>query len=98
MKQKVIIVGTGLAGLASAVRLMNKGYEVVMVDKFHQAGGRLNQLKKEGYTFDMAPTFFSMSYEFDELLKDCNLSPLFQFQELNPLYHVYFRGSRKHYI
>ncbi len=97
MKQKVIIVGTGLAGLASAVRLMNKGYEVVMLDKFHQAGGRLNQLKKEGYTFDMAPTFFSMSYEFDELLKDCNLSPLFQFQELNPLYHVYFRGSRKHY-
>jgi phytoene desaturase len=97
MVKRALIVGTGLAGLAAAVRLVNKGVKVTMVEKYHQAGGRLNQLKKEGYTFDLAPTFFSMSYEFNELLTDCNIKPLFEFQELNPLYHVYFRGSEKKY-
>jgi phytoene desaturase len=97
MSKNVLIVGTGLAGLASAVRLVNKGYKIDMVEKYHQPGGRLNQLQKEGYTFDMAPTFFSMSYEFNELLKDCNIKPLFEFQELNPLYNVYFRNSGKKY-
>lgn len=97
MAKKALIVGTGLAGLSSAVRLVNKGYSVEMIEKYHQPGGRLNQLKKDGYTFDMAPTFFSMSYEFNELLKDCNINPLFDFQELDPLYQVFFRTTKKHY-
>ena len=97
MVKKACIVGTGLAGLATAVRLVNKGYQVEMIEKFHQPGGRLNQLIKAGYTFDFGPTFFSMSYEFNELLKDCNIKPLFEFQELNPLYHVYFRNTKKQY-
>ena len=97
MAKQALIVGTGLAGLAAAARLIDKGIEVTMVEKYHQPGGRLNQIKKDGFTFDMAPTFFSMSYEFDELLSDCNIKPLFEFQELNPLYHVYFRNSGKKY-
>ncbi|MGD9993744.1 MAG: phytoene desaturase family protein [Salinivirgaceae bacterium] len=97
MEKKILIVGTGLAGLSSAVRLVNQGYKVEMVEKYHQPGGRLNQLKSAGYTFDLAPTFFSMSYEFNELLRDCNIKPLFEFQELNPLYHVFFRDTKKQY-
>lgn len=96
-RKNIIIIGSGLAGLSSAIRLINQGHKVTILEKYHQAGGRLNQLKKDGYTFDMAPTFFSMSYEFNELLNDCNIKPLFEFQELNPLYHVYFRNSKKHY-
>lgn len=97
MQKKVLIVGTGLAGLATAVRLVHHGFEVEFVEKFHQPGGRLNQLKKGGFTFDMAPTFFSMSYEFNQLLTDCQLTPLFEFQELNPLYQVFFRDSKNNY-
>lgn len=97
MTQKALIVGTGLAGLATAVRLNKAGYDATLVERYHQPGGRLNQLKKEGYTFDYGPTFFSMSYEFNELLNDCGIEPLFEFQELNPLYNVYFRGKQNHY-
>jgi phytoene desaturase len=97
MPKTAIIIGTGLAGLASGIRLQKEGYRVKFFDKFHQAGGRLNEISKDGFIFDMAPTFFSMSYEFEELLKDCNIEPLFEFQELDPLYSVYFRNTKKKY-
>ncbi|MCF8336298.1 MAG: NAD(P)-binding protein, partial [Bacteroidales bacterium] len=54
MKKKVLIIGSGLGGLTTALRLANDGYKVEMVEKYHRAGGRLNQLKKDGFTFDMA--------------------------------------------
>ena len=63
MNKKVLIIGSGLGGLTTALRLARRGYEVEMVEKSFQAGGRLNQIKKDGFTFDMGPTFFSMRSE-----------------------------------
>ncbi len=95
----VVIVGTGLGALTTALRLARRGYKVEMVEKFHQAGGRLNQLKKDGFTFDMGPTFFSMTYEFDEFVKDTGLPEMpFTFRELDVLYAVNFRGEEKRYM
>ncbi|MFP4690815.1 MAG: phytoene desaturase family protein [Bacteroidales bacterium] len=97
--KKVIIVGTGLGALTTALRLVRRGYKVEMVEKYHQAGGRLNQLKKDGFTFDLGPTFFSMTYEFDEFVEDAGLSEMpFTFRELDMLYAVNFRGEKKRYM
>ncbi len=96
--KKAFIIGTGLGGLTMALRLAKKGYRVEMVEKHHQAGGRLNQLQKDGFTFDIAPTFFSMSYVFRDFLRDCNIDQLFEFVELDPLYTVNFRNNPKQYI
>ena len=93
MKKKALIVGTGLGGLTTALRLSKDGYQVELVEKYYQAGGRLNQLKKDGFTFDMAPTFFSMSYEFKEFIDYCDIEMPFEFVELDPLYKVNFAGS-----
>lgn len=95
--QKVLIVGTGLGGLSTALRLSSRGYKVEMVEKFVRAGGRLNQLHKEGFTFDMAPSFFSMSYEFSELMQDCRMEMPFAFDALEPLYSVNFLTTGKTY-
>lgn len=95
MTKKALIIGTGLGGLSTALRLTSVGYEVEMVEKYHQAGGRLNKLEKDGFTWDMAPTFFSMSYEFTELVKSCGIEQPFDFFELNPLYKVNFSNSPK---
>lgn len=92
---KILITGTGLGGLATALRLTSKGHQVVMVEKFHQPGGRLNKLSKDGFTFDMGPSFFSMSYEFHELARSCNWELPFQFHELDPLYAVNFADTGK---
>ncbi len=98
MAKKALVIGTGLAGLSTALRLTKHGYEVEMVDKYHQPGGRLNLLKKDGFKFDMAPTFFSMSYEFTELINYCGIEMPFEFVELDPLYSVHFEGDKRSYL
>lgn len=95
MKKKVLVVGAGLGGLSTALRLATQGFQVEIIEKNAQAGGRLNQLKKDGFTFDTGPSFFSMSYEFKELAKECNIELPFKFVELDPLYTVNFSDSPK---
>jgi phytoene desaturase len=93
MSKNVLIVGAGLGGLATGLRLASRGYKVTFVEKSSKAGGRLNQLSKDGFTFDVGPSFFSMPYMFEELVKDCNIEMPFEFVELDPLYTVNFSGS-----
>lgn len=97
MQKKVLVVGTGLAGITSALRLSKLGYQVEVVEKHHQAGGRLNQLKKDGFTWDVGPSFFSMTYEFDEFFKFMEMTPPFEFVALDPLYTVHFSGTGNRY-
>lgn len=51
MNKSVIIVGTGLGGLSTGLRLASRGYKVTFVEKAKQPGGRLNQLKKRRIYF-----------------------------------------------
>lgn len=95
MSQKVLVIGAGLGGLTAALRLAKKGFEVHIVEKNSTAGGRLNQLKKDGFVFDTGPSFFSMSYEFRDMAKECNIELPFKFIELDPLYSVNIKGNPK---
>ena len=97
MQKSVLVVGAGIGGLATALRLAKRGYKVGIIEKNSQAGGRLNQLKKDGFTFDTGPSFFSMSYEFNEFAKDCNIELPFKYVALDPLYTVNFSRSPKTY-
>jgi len=89
--KSALIIGAGLGGLSTALRLSTAGYQVTLLEKHHQAGGRLNQLQQDGFTFDTGPSFFSMSYEFRELFASTGLNinrlPL---NELDPVYSVRF--------
>ena len=87
---KALIIGTGIGGLSTALRLLRRGYEVEMVEQFSQPGGRLNQVKNDGYLFDMGPSFFSMSYEFEELARDAGIDLPFKYHELDPIYSVWY--------
>ena len=98
MSKKVLIIGAGLGSLATALRLSSKGYAVEIIEKHHQAGGRLNQLKKDGFTFDLGPSFFSMSYEFKELFDYCKLTNPLKFNQLDPLYAVFFSYKEHPYL
>lgn len=96
--KSAIIVGAGLGSLATALRLTSKGYQVDIIEKNSQPGGRLNQLKINGFTFDVGPSFFSMPYEFEALVKDCGIAMPFDFVELDPLYTVHFKGNDKKFV
>jgi phytoene desaturase len=93
-----LIVGAGLGGLATALRLSKNGFNVTLLEKNEQAGGRLNQIKKDGFTFDTGPSFFSMSYEFAEFARECDIHLPFEFVRLDPLYTVNFQGNPKTYL
>ena len=98
MMKKVLIAGAGLGGLATGLRLARKGYEVEIIEKNDKAGGRLNQIRKDGFTFDTGPSFFSMSYEFEEFARDCGINLPFEYIELDPLYSVNFSNDPKTYF
>ncbi len=95
--QKALIIGAGLGGLATALRLSILGYEVTILEKNSTSGGRLNQLKLEGFTFDLGPSFMSMSYEFEELFKSCGIKNPVKLKELDPLYQVFFENHGQPY-
>ncbi|MFO7852539.1 MAG: phytoene desaturase family protein [Bacteroidota bacterium] len=94
---KVLVVGSGVAGLSTALRLVRRGYDVEILEKNSTAGGRMNIIEKDGFIFDTGPTFFSMSYEFAELADDINKKLPFELRELDPLYTVWYDEPGKRY-
>ncbi|MCC8132551.1 MAG: oleate hydratase [Tannerellaceae bacterium] len=58
--KKVIIIGSGFSGLSAACYMAKEGYEVTVYEKNNTLGGRARQFKREGFTFDMGPTFYWM--------------------------------------
>lgn len=96
--KNVIIIGSGLGGLSTALRLsMDSNYKITILEKFSTPGGRLNILKKEGFSFDMGPSFMSMTYEFDNLFKDAGVDNPLVMTELDPIYQVFFENKKKPY-
>lgn len=90
-----IVIGSGLGGLSTALRLTQKGYKVKVIEKNNTIGGRLNVLQDKGYTFDIGPSFYSMSYEFDELFNSVGVKNPLQIEKLDPIYQVYFRHRKE---
>lgn len=95
--RNAVIVGAGLGGLATALRLTQNGFNVTLVEKHHQPGGRLNQLKLDGFTFDVGPSFMSMTYELDELFDYIGEKNSLILEPLDPLYNVFIEGRKKPY-
>ena len=92
MKKKICIIGSGFSSLAAACYLAQSGNEVTIYEKNATVGGRARQLKKDGFTFDMGPTWYWMPDVFEKFFGDFNKKPTdyFELIKLNPAYQVYF--------
>ena len=55
MREKVIVIGAGMGGLSAAIRLQLAGYNVEIYEKNQTPGGKMSQIKAEGYTFGKRP-------------------------------------------
>jgi len=62
-----IIIGAGIAGIASAIRLAMQGFVVTVFEKNSYAGGKINYFEKEGYRFDGGPSLFTQPQLIEEL-------------------------------
>lgn len=90
-----IIIGSGLGGLSTALRLSNLGFDVTILEKHKTPGGRLNIIEQDGFRFDMGPSFMSMTYELEELFKSIGKDVPIELEELDPLYQVFFEGQER---
>lgn len=93
--KKAIVIGSGLGGLSTALRLSYKGYDVTVLEKHSTPGGRLNLVELDGFRFDMGPSFMSMTYELDELFNSIGEKIPIELEELEPLYSVFFEHIEK---
>lgn len=73
--QKAIVVGSGIAGLAAAIRLAAKGYNVHIFEANAYAGGKLSEVRLGGYRFDAGPSLFTMPHYVDELFSLAGKNP-----------------------
>ena len=101
MSNKAIVMGSGFGGLAAAVRLLNKGYEVTVLEARDQLGGRAGVFKQNGYTFDAGPTVITAPYLLNELFLLLGEDPkdFFELLPIDPFYRILFNdNSRFDYV
>lgn len=92
MKQRINILGSGISSLSASCYLAQQGYDVTIYEKNSTVGGRARQLKKDGFTFDIGPTWYWMPDVFERFFADFNKKPsdYYQLTKLSPAYSVYF--------
>jgi phytoene desaturase len=95
MSKKVIIIGSGIGGLSTALRLLHNGYEVEIYEKDNSIGGRVNTLKTEDYTFDLTASILMMPDVYKELFSYVNkdYQDYLEFIEIDPIYRVFSNGD-----
>ncbi|GAE92920.1 phytoene dehydrogenase [Gracilibacillus boraciitolerans JCM 21714] len=92
MKKKIIVVGAGVAGLASAIRLQHAGYQVSLYEKESTPGGKMNRIEMNGYKFDLGPTIVMMPEIYREIFELCGRNPddYIPMQKVDPMYRAYY--------
>ncbi|MBE7685853.1 phytoene desaturase [Tenacibaculum piscium] len=92
MKKKIHIIGSGFSSLSASCYLAKAGYDVVILEKNETLGGRARQLKKDGFTFDIGPTWYWMPDVFEKFFADFGKKPsdYYELEKLDPAYQVYF--------
>lgn len=89
---KVIIVGAGFGGISAAALLARDGFEVTVIEKNEQPGGRGSVYQEDGYTFDMGPSWYLMPDVYEKFFADFGKKPedFYALEKLDPLYRIFF--------
>lgn len=95
MAKRVLVIGAGLGGIAAAARLARRGFDVTVVERLAEPGGRCHRLEHEGFRFDTGPTLFLMPAVFEELFGDLGerLHDHLDLVRLDPTYRVHFHDG-----
>ncbi len=91
-KLNIVIIGSGFGGLSSAALLAKDGHKVTVLEKNDMPGGRARVWKKDGFVFDMGPSWYMMPEIFDNYFAKFNkkTSDYYSIKRLDPSYRVFF--------
>ena len=90
--KKIFIIGSGFSSISASTYLAKKGYNVMVFEKNSTIGGRARQFKKDGFIFDIGPSWYWMPDVFESYFNDFGkkVSDYYKLEKLNPAYEVYF--------
>ncbi|MFC4870197.1 1-hydroxycarotenoid 3,4-desaturase CrtD [Negadavirga shengliensis] len=97
MGKSAVIIGSGIAGLATAIRLANKGYQVKVLEANSYPGGKLGKMSCKGYRFDTGPSLFTLPQLVDELfiLSGRNPQSHFEYSRLAVNCHYFWEDGTR---
>jgi phytoene desaturase len=92
MQKTIHIIGSGFSALSASCYLAKAGYQVTVLEKNDTLGGRARQYKKDGFTFDIGPSWYWMPDVFEKFFADFGKKPsdYYILDKLSPGYEVYF--------
>ena len=91
-QNKIIVIGAGLGGISTALRLSFSGYKVKLIEKNPVLGGKISPLDQNGYKFDRGPSLITLPEHFIELYDDIgeNIEDHIKLVNLNPTCKYFF--------
>jgi phytoene desaturase len=97
VSKSVVIIGAGFAGLSAAAFMAKAGWRVTVIEKNSTAGGRAQQLKAQGFTFDMGPSWYWMPDVFERFFNQFGktVSDYYSLTRLDPSYRVYWTDEQR---
>ena len=96
-KKSVVIVGAGVAGMATAIILAKEGFEVTVYEKNSQSGGRCSQIVRNSHRFDLGATILLMPSIYREVFRtlDLDFDECFDLKDLTVIYKLYFGNGEQ---
>lgn len=94
-RKSCAVIGAGVAGIAAAIRMRNKGYDVTVFEANSFPGGKLSTESNGAYRFDMGPSVFTLPEYVDELFTLSGKDPraYFSYTQLDPVYRYFFEDG-----
>jgi diapolycopene oxygenase len=95
MGKQALVIGSGIAGIASAIRLTQKGYSVSVFEANSYPGGKLTTIRLGDFRFDAGPSLFTLPYLVDELFELAGKNPrdYFNYRQLEMLCHYFYEDG-----
>jgi len=92
---RVTVIGAGLGGISAAISLKAAGYDVEVFEKNSQIGGKLNVMEKDGFTFDLGPSIFTLPQFFQDLFERAGkkMEDYVQLDAFTPLWRNLFENK-----
>ena len=96
--RKIVVVGGGLGGLASACTLAARGHSVRLLEANAFVGGKAAVLKQDGFRFDMGPTIVTVPAVLERIFAECGrrLPELLEMRRLDPQWRCFFEDGSVH--